>query len=165
MTTRTERPLKPRQVLNLWTNQAAAHPFSIEARRAEAANANPPTSGELFNCWRCRLTDRKPQVDDDVKGRKNRARAQAAIDEKWAEDIARHQAGDCLRIPKVRLVPGPTRRRMRATGNWPRCGAVHPDYPGVTCTAHAVDRQHKPRKHLGKHRAKLAKGAVVRWAR
>lgn len=148
---------KGRQVLNLWTGKAAAHPFSIEAKIAETSNAG---GEEYFNCWRCRRTEKKPVVGDHVKGRRNRARAQADIDASWKENIERHQAADCLRITKPK-----TRPHRHRGGDVPRCGAQHPDYASVTCTAHTVDRQGKPRKHRGKHRAKIVTGHVVRWDR
>jgi hypothetical protein len=155
MTTRRIKPLEPRQVLNLWTRKAAAHPMSAEAAIAEANNTH---GSEYYNCWRCRRTERKPEIPDDIRGRRAKKLAEQHREAQWLETIAKHEAGDCLRIPKVRK-----RIRLRRRGDVPRCGAVHPDFARVTCTAHAIDEQGAPHQHRGKHRAKLTGGAVIRW--
>lgn len=145
----------PRQVLNLLTKKAAPHPLSTEARLAESRNE--AHAGEFFHCWRCRTTTRKPSVEEGLRGKAKR-NAQAELDETWNKTTARHETGECIRVPKVRR-----RRRIRYS-DVPRCGEQHPEHAGVTCTARAVDDSGKPKKHRGKHRAKLARGAVLRWA-
>ena len=45
----------------------------------------------------------------------------------------------------------------------PVCGAEHPDVEGLICMSSTVDRNGKPFRHVGAHRATILSGIRLRW--